>query len=131
MPCCSPYVVTTATREESSCVIHSHGLWLQGVTLCGYRVLLYGAPSDDTLAATLQQTADEIMSELFKRSIRQSTERRTEQAQPNLKALMTAIMWGAASLTARQLQVAAKELLRLTGTSFDDEAVDQLSQQIR
>ena len=80
---------------------------------------------------TLQEAAEEVMSELSKQSNGQSTERCTEQPQPNLKALMTAVMWGAASLTARQLQVAARELLRLTGTSSDDEAIDQLSQQIR
>ena len=78
---------------------------------------------------TLQEAAAEVLSELFKQSNGQSTG--TEQAQHTLKALMTALMWGAASLTARQLRVAARELLRLAGTSTDDEAVDQLSQQIR
>ncbi len=98
---------------------------------CCYRVLLYGTLSDSTLAVSLQEAADEVMSELFKQSNGKSTETGTEQAQPNLKALMTALMWGAASLTARQLQVAARELLRLADISSDDEAVDQLSQQIR
>lgn len=96
-----------------------------------YRVLLYGTLSDSTLAVSLQEAADEVMSELFKQSNGKSTETGTEQAQPNLKALMTALMWGAASLTARQLQVAARELLRLADIPSDDEAVDQLSQQIR
>jgi len=123
MPCCSPYVITTATLGVSPC--------LMTLLACCHRLLLYGTPSDSTLALTLQEAADEIMSELFKQSNGQSTERCTEQAQPSLKALMTALMWGAASLTARQLQVAARELLRLIGTSSDDEAVDQLSQQIR
>ena len=98
---------------------------------CCYRVLLYGTPSDSTLALTLQEAADGFLSELSKQIHGQSTRKGTKQAQPTLKALMTALMWGAASLTARQLQVAARELLRLAGISSDDEAVDQLSQQIR
>lgn len=98
---------------------------------CCYRVLLYGAPSDSTLAVTLQEAAGKVLSELSKQSNGQSTERCTEQNHPSLKALMTALMWGAASLTTRQLQIAARELLRLAGTSSDNEAVDQLSQQIR
>ncbi|KAA6417398.1 MAG: cell division-associated BIMB-like, partial [Trebouxia sp. A1-2] len=96
-----------------------------------WKVLLYGTPSDSTLALTLQEAADGFLSELSKQIHGQSTRKGTKQAQPTLKALMTALMWGAASLTARQLQVAARELLRLAGISSDDEAVDQLSQQIR
>ena len=98
---------------------------------CCYRVLLYGTPSDSALALTLQEATDEVMSELSKQSNGKSTERCTEQNQPSLKALVTALMWGAASLTARQLQIAARELLRLAGISSDDEAADQLCQQIR
>jgi len=116
-------VITTITHRVSRRVMTP--------TSCCYRVLLYGTPSDGTLALTLQEAADEITSELSKQSNGKSPKRCTEQAQPSLKALMTALMWGAASLTARQLQLAARELLRLIGTSSGNEAVDQLSQQIR
>ena len=53
------------------------------------------------------------------------------QSQGALEALLAALMFGLATITETQLRVAAREVLRLAGSSENDSAVDQLCQQMR
>ena len=94
-------------------------------------MLFYGAPADQSTAAALCEAALEIASGLCKRSQGEPAACGTDQAQSSLQALLTVLMWGLASLTAAQLQAAAREVLCLADASVDDATVDQLCQQLR
>ena len=82
------------------------------------------------MAAALHEAALETASDLCMRSQGEAAAG-TDQAQSSLQALLTVLMWGLASLTAAQLQAAAKEVLCLAGASVNDAPVDQLCQQLR
>ena len=92
--------------------------------------MFYGAPTDRSVAAALQEAALEVASDVCQR---QGTHAAcgTDQARSSLQELLTVLMWGLAGLTAAQLQAASSEVLCLAGASVNNAAVDQLCQQLR
>lgn len=95
------------------------------------RVLLVGAPADNSMADALTQAALDVCQALPGQSNASSSAPAAAVCPGSLQGLLQVVMWGAASLTHAELADVASQILQLAGQPVDDVMVAELSQHIR
>ena len=96
------------------------------------RLLLFGAPTDSSMADALTQAALKVCQALPGHSSASSSSSSAEAVCCGaLQGLLRVVMWGAASLTHAELAAAASQILQLAGQIADEVTIAELSGHIR